>query len=74
MNTQSQIFQAIAKRDRRDWSTLPADFELNAVRAAFEDVKGLLPKSAVRERIKASRATSFNELRAALSNFQFLSL
>lgn len=57
------IVERINKRDKRDWSKLPQQFELDAVRAAFSDIKELFPKKAISQRVRASRATTFSELR-----------
>jgi len=53
----------IAKRDKRDWSSLPSTFERDAVKAAFADMKPHFSKQDIRRRIKASKARTFAELR-----------
>lgn len=57
------MLQRIAERDRRDWSTLPLDFERDAVRATWQDLRRHWPRKPISERIKASKATTFAELR-----------
>lgn len=52
---------------RRNWKTLPASFESDAVRFAFEQIKPHFDKRNPRERINASRATTFADLLAALN-------
>lgn len=61
-----QILRCIEARDRRDWASLPASFEQDAVAAAFQDAKEWFPRAAVSQRIKASKATTFQELRLAI--------
>lgn len=56
------MLHLIQHRDRRDWSQLPADFEAGAVKAAFQDIRKHFGKLDIRERIKASKATTFAEL------------
>lgn len=51
---------------RRDWKALPASFESDAVAFCFRQVKPHFDKRNSRERINASRATTFDELKAAL--------
>lgn len=60
------VAEMIQRRDRRDWTQLPADFELSSVRAAFADVKPYIEKKAIGARVKASIAQTFTELRTAL--------
>lgn len=58
------IIQRIDARDRRDWSKVPGSFEQDAVSAAFKDIKELFPKQAISQRVRASKATTFQDLRA----------
>jgi len=60
------IIERINKRDTRNWSKLPKSFEQDAVAAAFRDAKELFPKKAISERVRASKATTFAELREAV--------
>ena len=50
------------KRDRCNFENLPKSFEIDAVRAAFQDIKGLFNRDEISKRIKASRALTFKEL------------
>lgn len=52
----------ISRRNHRDWKSLPASFEMDAVRAAFSDCKPHFSKDEIRQRIRASKATTFEEL------------
>ena len=52
---------------RRDWRQLPPDFERDAVHQAFARfIKPYLDKRDIRERINASKAETFAQLREAL--------
>lgn len=55
-----------ANKARRNWKALPADFELVAVKFAFDHIKPHFDRRNPRERINASRATTFEELQEAL--------
>lgn len=48
---------------RRDWTQLPSSFEHDAVKRAFESLKPHFEKCEIRQRIAASKATTFAELR-----------
>lgn len=53
----------VRKRDGgRNWNNLPQGFELDAVRAAFQDIKGYFNKAEISNRIKASKSQTFTEL------------
>lgn len=58
-----EIINRINARDRRDWSKMPRGFEIDAVRAAFNDIKDLFPKKAIGQRVRASKAETFQVLR-----------
>lgn len=60
----SQLEEA---RSRRQWATLPQDFEAAAVARVYAGIKSHFGKSEIRERIAASKARTFNELEHALA-------
>lgn len=51
---------------RRDWTQLPAPFEHDAVKRAYEAIKPYFSKGDIRQRIAASKATTFADLRDAV--------
>lgn len=57
-----------AAKARRDWKTLPPQFEADAVRFTFNLIKPhFLPTSqGIKQRIKASKAQTFEELEQAI--------
>lgn len=59
----SQIQEA---RSRRDWKSLPSDFEASAVRQVYERIKPHFEKSDIRARINSSKTKTFDELERAL--------
>jgi hypothetical protein len=54
------------KSRRNDWKTLPSSFERDSVKMDFEDCKSHFTKREVGQRIKASKAQTFEELTASL--------
>jgi len=60
------IIELIDAKDKRNWRDLPASFEFDAVQAAFREIKNLFPRQAVSQRIRASRAMTFEDLRSAV--------
>jgi len=63
--------RALAKIDERragrDWKNIPADFQHDAVRKLFEDMRHDFRATLdIKSRIKASQATTFDELRDAV--------
>jgi hypothetical protein len=52
---------------RRDWKALPAQFEQDAVRFTFNLIKPhFCPHREIKQRIKASKASTFEELQTAI--------
>jgi hypothetical protein len=60
------IIERVNAKDRRDWTKLPSSFEQDAVRAAYNSAKELFPKKAISQRVRASKASTFKELRSAI--------
>ncbi len=58
-----QIAEAKA---RRNWSALPQDFELNAVAQVYRSIAKNFDKRAIKARIAASKAQTFDELETAV--------
>ena len=57
-----------AAKARRNWKALPASFEQDAVRFAFNLIKPHFCKHReIKQRIAASKATTFEELEAAIA-------
>lgn len=53
---------------RRNWKTLPADFERDAVHRVFSLIKPhFVQGREIKQRIAACRATTFEELEAAIT-------
>lgn len=63
---QDAIKEIIDGIDKRDWAKLPADFQSEAVQTAYDKVRPFIEKSAIGDRIKASKAQTFEELRDSL--------
>lgn len=60
--------QISEEQNRRDWKVLPNDYEACAVNRIFMRLKPhFCKKREIAKRIAASRATSFDDLRAAIS-------
>ncbi len=56
-----------AAKARRNWKALPAQFEQDAVKFAFNLIKPhFCPIRDIKQRIKASKATTFEELEEAI--------
>lgn len=55
-----------AAQMRRDWQALPSDFERDAVRNVFKVIRPHFDKSAISMRIAASKAVTFEQLKAIL--------
>lgn len=51
---------------KRDWKSLPPQFEAEAVAFCVRQIKPHFDKKSPRERINATKATTFEELQAAL--------
>ncbi len=51
----------------RRWKDLPQDFERDAVRKVFERIKPHFEKKGIKSRISSSKASTFEDLRKALS-------
>lgn len=64
------FFNLIGERmTLRDYSKLPADFERDAVRMLFQrQMKDHFRKDEIRQRIQASKAETFAELRKAITS------
>jgi hypothetical protein len=57
-----------AAKAKRAWKALPPQFEQDAVRFAFELIKPHFCKvRGIKQRIRASKATTFEELEAAIA-------
>jgi hypothetical protein len=52
----------------RPWNTLPQSFEIDAVRAVYKKIKPHFDKRHISNRIEASAATCFTDLRAAIED------
>lgn len=60
--------QIDAVESRRDWNSLPFGFKTAAVRDCFaRSMNPYFAKNEIRQRIAASKATSFEELREAIA-------
>jgi hypothetical protein len=66
------VMDAINRRDRRDWSQLPQGYELDAVKAAYRDIKPYFDRRDIAARVAASKATTFEELRQAVERMQHI--
>lgn len=66
------VLRLIAQRDRRNWSQLPEIDQRNAVKAAYRDVERMFDKRDITQRIAASKATTFEELRDAVMRMQHI--
>lgn len=53
---------------RRVWSQLPQSFEHDAVKRAYESLKPYFTKAQIKQRIAASKATTFSDLRDAVKD------
>jgi len=62
MKNNDQLNYLIVNRNRRNWDALPADFERDAVRAAYNDIKPFIQRNEIKERIQLSKATTFAEM------------
>lgn len=51
---------------RRNWKSLPPQFEADAAAFCVRQIKPHFDKKSPRERINAAKATTFEELQAAL--------
>lgn len=59
--------QVAAAKARRDWKALPAQFEADAVRFVYRQIKDHFCKIRdIKARIAASKACTFEELEAAI--------
>ena len=54
-------------KQRRNWKALPAQFEADAVKFTFSLIKPHFQKNEIKQRIAASRATTYEELERATS-------
>lgn len=55
------------KESQRNWSQLPGSFEVDAVRWTFEQIKPHFTKREIRQRVSASKALTFADLREAIT-------
>ena len=55
-----------AARNRRDWASLPSDFEGAAVSKVYDEIKAHFGSSDIKERIAASKSRTFYDLEHAL--------
>ena len=59
--------QVAKAKARRNWKALPPSFEQDAVKFAYQRIKDhFCPHREIRQRIKASKAITFEELEAAI--------
>lgn len=60
------LAQVTSKEGCRDWSQLPSSFERDAARFLFRTIRPHFTKSDIKQRIFASKAVTFSEIKTAI--------